>query len=121
MEAGTGAVSTTESTTIAGLAAVAFEKYADRPAVRFKTADGWQEQTFEEVGDIASEIGRGLIDLGIAPGDRVAILANTRVEWTYVDFAATQAGTARRPDLPDELPRGVRVGAGQRRVRCRCL
>lgn len=104
MEAGTGAVSTTESTTIAGLAAVAFEKYADRPAVRFKTADGWQEQTFEEVGDIASEIGRGFIDLGIAPGDRVAILANTRVEWTYVDFAATQAGTALVPIYQTNSP-----------------
>ncbi len=39
MEAGTGTVSTTESTTIAGLAAAAFEKYADRPAVKFKTAE----------------------------------------------------------------------------------
>ncbi len=104
MEAGTGTVSTTESTTIAGLAAAAFEKYADRPAVKFKTADGWQEQTFAEVGDIASEIGRGLIDLGIAPGDRVAILSNTRVEWTYVDFAATQAGATVVPIYQTNSP-----------------
>ena len=104
MEAGTGAVSTTESTTIAGLAAAAFEKYADRPAVKFKTADGWQEQTFAEVGEIASEIGRGLIDLGIAPGDRVAILSNTRVEWTYVDFGATQAGATVVPIYQTNSP-----------------
>ena len=29
----------------------------------------------------------GLIDLGIAGGDRVCILCNTRPEWTYCDFA----------------------------------
>ncbi len=104
MEASTGTVSTTESTTIAGLAAAAFEKYAARPAVKFKTAEGWQEQTFAEVGEIASEIGRGLIDLGIEPGERVAILSNTRVEWTYADFGATQAGATVVPIYQTNSP-----------------
>ena len=104
MEAGTGTVSTTNSTTIAELASLAFEKYADRPAVKFKTADGWQEQTFAEVGEIASEIGRGLIALGIQPGERVSILSNTRVEWTYADFGATMAGATVVPIYQTNSP-----------------
>ncbi|MBJ7330383.1 MAG: AMP-binding protein, partial [Solirubrobacteraceae bacterium] len=104
MEASTGTVSTTDSTTIAGLAAAAFEKYAERPAVRFKTPDGWGGQTFAEVGEIVSEAGRGFIDLGIAPGDKVAILCNTRVEWTYADFALIQAGATVVPIYQTNSP-----------------
>jgi long-chain acyl-CoA synthetase len=100
----TGTVSTTGSSTIAELAAAAFAKYAERPAVKFKTTDGWQEQTYAEVGAIASEIGRGLIDLGIQPGDRVAILSDTRVEWTYADFAITQAGATVVPIYQTNSP-----------------
>ena len=38
------------------------------------------------------ETALGLIDLGIEPGERVCILANTRPEWSYADLAATSAG-----------------------------
>ena len=104
MEASTGTISTTDSTTIAGLAAASFAQYADRRAVRFKTADGWAEQTYAEVGEIVSEVARGLIDLGIQPGDRVAILANTRVEWTYADFGVTMTGAAVVPIYQTNSP-----------------
>ena len=52
----------------------------------------------------------GLMDLGIEKGDKVALLSNTRPEWTYFDFAALSARRHRRPDLPgapnspDECP-----------------
>ena len=90
--ASTATVSSTGSKTIADLMERAATMYADRPAVRFKRDGAWQDVTFAEVGEIVSEIGRGLIDLGIAPGERVGILANTRPEWTYCDFAATSIG-----------------------------
>ena len=38
------------------------------------------------------EVGLGLIDLGIQPGERVCILANTRPEWSYADMGATGTG-----------------------------
>src|SRR6476646_5129244 len=44
--------------------------------------------------------------LGIEKGDKVAILANTRPEWTYVDFAALSVGAIVVPiyqtNTPDE-------------------
>ena len=46
----------------------------------------------------------GLIDLGIEKGDKVAILANTRAEWTYFDFAALTAGATVVPIYQTNSP-----------------
>ena len=76
------AIETTGSSTIADMMGLAAEKYADQVAVTFKRGDDWAEISYREVGDIVSEVARGLIDLGLEPGDRAAILCSTRVEWT---------------------------------------
>jgi long-chain acyl-CoA synthetase len=44
--------------------------------------------SYEELGRAVREIAGGLIALGIAPKDRVAIIANTRAEWTLADLGA---------------------------------
>src|SRR5437016_5559795 len=68
------------SRTIADLLPLAARKHGSRRAILYKDDSGeWVSKTFTE-------------DLGIAPGDKVAILANTRPEWTYFDFAALSAG-----------------------------
>jgi long-chain acyl-CoA synthetase len=41
--------------------------------------------SYSELGNISSEIARGLISLGIEPGDRVAILGLTSPDWTLAD------------------------------------
>ena len=46
----------------------------------------------------------GLIDLGVQKGDKVAILANTRPEWTYFDFAALTAGATVVPIYQTNSP-----------------
>ena len=91
MEAGTAAQST-GSKTIADLIGRAAELYGDRVAARHKADGEWHDVTYARLAEIASEIGRGLLDLGIQPGDRVCILANTRVEWTYCDLGITSTG-----------------------------
>ena len=55
---------------------------------------------FAQLGTICSEIARGLIDLGIAPGDKVALLCTTRPEWSYVDLAISAAGGVVVPIYP---------------------
>jgi long-chain acyl-CoA synthetase len=116
MEA-TTAPSTVESTgskTIADLLPKAAEKYADKVAVKFKDAESgeWRDVTFREVGEIVSEIGRGLIDLGIEPGDRVSLLCNTRAEWTYADFAISTTGAVVVPIYPTNSPEECEWVAG---------
>jgi long-chain acyl-CoA synthetase len=88
----TAAPSAIASQTIADLIPRAAERYGDRAAVRFKRDGAWQDVTYAELDQIVSEIALGLIDLGIEPGERVCILANTRPEWSYADLAATSAG-----------------------------
>src|SRR5262245_49317712 len=53
---------------------------------------GWL--TWSEVGQRATAIAAGLIGLGVAPEDRVAILASTRLEWVLVDLGVMCAGAA---------------------------
>jgi long-chain acyl-CoA synthetase len=91
MEA-TATASMTGSQTIADLIPQSAAEYADQVAVRYKRDGSWQDVTYGQLADTVQEIGLGLIDLGIEPGDRVCILANTRPEWSYADMAATSAG-----------------------------
>src|SRR3954451_5715617 len=93
--------------TIADLLPLAARKHGSRRAILYKDESGeWVSKSFAEVGDIVRSLSLGLIDLGIAPGDKVAILANTRPEWTYFDFAALSAGAVVVPiyqtNSPDE-------------------
>ncbi len=94
----------TGSATIADLLLRAADRYADLPAVRAKRDGAWEDTSFAEVGTIVSEVARGLIDLGVEPGDRVALLCTTRPEWSYVDFAISAAGGVVVPIYPTNSP-----------------
>src|SRR6185295_13536960 len=48
--------------------------------------------SYADVGRAADEIANGLATLGVQPGDRVAILASTRAEWTLADLGTLWAG-----------------------------
>jgi long-chain acyl-CoA synthetase len=89
----TTSVSTTGSLTIADLIPRAADAFAERTAVRYKRDGAWHDVTYAQMAEIVQEIGLGLIDLGIQPGERLCILGNTRPEWSYADMAATSAGT----------------------------
>jgi long-chain acyl-CoA synthetase len=104
MEAGTAAQHTTGSKTIADLSRKAAETFGDRVAIRHKRDGAWHDVTFAQAYQVVSEIGRGLIDLGIAPGERVCILADTRPEWTYADFGIAAAGAVVVPIYPTNAP-----------------
>ena len=94
----------TGSATIADLVGLAAERYGAQPAVRHKVGGEWRDVSYADVAEIVSEVGRGLIDLGIEAGDRVAILCQTRPDWTYADFGATSAGAVVVPIYPTNSP-----------------
>ena len=54
--------------------------------------EGWQPVTAREVEEEIRATAKGLIASGIQIGDRVAIMARTRYEWTILDFATWFAG-----------------------------
>src|SRR3954470_24455450 len=113
MQAGTTVpVRTTGSKTIADLIGRAAEQYGERVAARHKTDGGWRDVTFAEAADAAREIGLGLIDLGIEPGERVCLLSTTRIEWTYCDFAISSAGAVVVPIYATNSPEECEWVAG---------
>jgi long-chain acyl-CoA synthetase len=100
----TAAASTTGSKTIADLIPRSAAEHAEDIAVRYKRDGAWHEVTYAELATVVQEIGLGLIDLGVQPGDRLCILANTRPEWSYVDMAAASAGSIVVPIYPTNSP-----------------
>jgi long-chain acyl-CoA synthetase len=54
----------------------------------------WQDVTWKDFGDQVTAVAKGLIAAGVAAGDRVALQAKTRYEWTVLDFAIWTAGGA---------------------------
>jgi long-chain acyl-CoA synthetase len=95
---------TTGSKTIADLVSRAAAEHGERAAVRYKRDGSWHDVSYVELAQIVGEIGLGLIELGVQPGDRLCILANTRPEWTYADMAATSAGAVVVPIYQTNAP-----------------
>src|SRR3954451_549351 len=94
----------TGSVTIADIVGLAAERYGEQPAARFKRDGEWCNVSFTQLHETVSEISRGLIDLGLQAGDRVALLCTTRVEWSYADFGITCAGACVVPIYPSNSP-----------------
>jgi long-chain acyl-CoA synthetase len=112
MESSTAAPESTGSRTIADMMGLAAERYGDRIAATYKRGDEWVEVGYRELGETVSEIARGLIDLGLEPGDRAAVLCTTRPEWTYASFGITSAGGVVVPIYPTNSPEECEWVAG---------
>ncbi|MFG2195457.1 AMP-dependent synthetase/ligase [Streptomyces sp. NPDC048639] len=77
------------------------DRFGDLPALRFRQGDGWAGLTYGELRETVRAVGRGLIGgLGVRAGDRVAILAETRPEWTYAHLGVLAAGAVAVPVYP---------------------
>ena len=64
----------------------------DRITMSRPLGDGWQPMTARQVEEEIRSTAKGLVAAGIQIGDRVAIMARTRYEWTILDFAIWYAG-----------------------------
>jgi long-chain acyl-CoA synthetase len=94
----------TKSATLADLLPLSAKLYGDATAVRFKQDGEWVARSFDDVLEIVRSLSLGLIGLGVEKGDKVSILANTRPEWTYFDFAALSAGAVVVPIYQTNSP-----------------
>ena len=80
------------------------ERSADHPAQQFKQGTGWATITWREVGETVRELALGLLALGRAKGDSVALLSASRAEWVQADFAIFTAGCVTVPVYPTYPP-----------------
>lgn len=64
----------------------------DRPTVAVRSGDGFVEHDARWFTAQVERFARGLIGAGVQHGDRVAVLSRTRVEFTFIDYAAWRIG-----------------------------
>jgi long-chain acyl-CoA synthetase len=91
--------------TVAALPSSAAERFGDRMAARYRVDGEWREITYTESVAAIEEIALGLAELGIEPGDRVGILADTRLEWTLASYGISAAGGVVVPVYPTNSAR----------------
>jgi long-chain acyl-CoA synthetase len=76
--------------------AVAAER-GDQPFLWSKADGGFRSQTWAEAARTVNRLARGLVALGVEPGDRVALAAENRPEWAIADLAIMSAGAITVP------------------------
>ena len=97
----------------ANLAKVIFRRAAEQPQavmLRRPGPDGpqgpsgsggrygtWEAVTASQFRDEVVAVAKGLIAAGIEAGDRVAVMSQTRYEWTLIDYAIWTAGAVSVP------------------------
>jgi len=89
--------------TMASLVLDAAARYGGT-ALKYPAGDRWLEISYPNLAKGVREIAKGLIALGVQPGERVAILSNTRAEWTLADFGAICAGAVVVPVYQTNSP-----------------
>ena len=89
-----------------------------RPALmRRCRGDAVEELSTQELFDRIRDLSLGLGALGVGPGDRVAILSDSRPEWVVADLAALVAGAVTAPiypTLPEAQVRYILADSGAR-------
>src|SRR5882724_3417784 len=89
------------------LAEMFLDRAAERgvkPCFRVKRDGAWQDVSWAAVAELVRETAAGLLDLGIVPGQKVAILSSTRPEWIESDLAVYASGGVSVPIYQSSLP-----------------
>ena len=73
---------------------------AHAAAFRYKADGAWRDVTHREAAARVQALSLGLRELGLAAGEKVAILAETRLEWALTDYACLCARTTDVPIYP---------------------
>ena len=77
------------------------EKYPDQKvALAGKVNGQWREYSIDEYIEQTNIISGALIELGVQPQDKVAVISNNRPEWNILDMAITQIGGVMVPIYP---------------------
>lgn len=82
-------------------------KDPQRVAFTIKESGAWRDVTTSQFNHEARALAKGLVAKGLGEGDRLAIMARTRYEWTLLDFATWMAGGVPVPIYETSSPEQV--------------
>ena len=70
-------------------------------AVNSKTTGAWVGLSTPEVSELGNNLSAKLLSMGVAAGDKIAMISSTnRTEWVLADYAMTQIGAINVPIYP---------------------
>lgn len=79
----------------------ALEKYPQDEMFLTKYQGKWESTSTKEYVQSGNMISRGLLKLGIKPGDKIALITSaTRTEWAIMDLGISQIGAVSVPVYP---------------------
>lgn len=76
------------------------EKYPDKDALLWKEEGSYVNMTYREFWERIKQFAHGLLTIGVKKGDKVAIIANSGVQWAISDFAIASIGAVSVPVYP---------------------
>ena len=90
-----------KETRIFDILTVYTEKWPDQQVALAKKENGtWRKYSPKEYQDITRKVAYALIELGIEPKEKVAIISGNRPEWNILDMAITMIGAIDVPIYP---------------------
>ncbi len=75
-------------------------KYPQEVALAGKVGGKWKTYSTDDCIEMANKVSRGLIAMGIQPGDMIGIISGSRPEWHFCDIGIMQAGAIPVPLYP---------------------
>jgi long-chain acyl-CoA synthetase len=75
----------------------------DRARYRHYVDGTWHDVSWTAMAARVRQLAAALVDMAVAPGDRVALLSGTRAEWMEVDLAILTSGALTIPIYPSVL------------------
>jgi len=73
------------------------EKFPLEKSFIYKNGDEWKSFSTQEIVDKANAMSRGLLKLGVQPGEKVGVITyQNRGEWIIADTAISQIGAFKK-------------------------
>ena len=97
------------------------EKYSDKVFLKRRTAEGWQDYSWEEINYQIEALASYLIGIGVKEGDILSIYAQNCPEWVVADFATLYCGAANATIYPtNSAPEAAFILTDTNSIVCFC-
>jgi long-chain acyl-CoA synthetase len=80
----------------------------DHELFSIQSDDTWTNLTAKQFHKEVKALAKGLIALGVKPGDKLGLLSRTRYEWTLLDFAMMYSGAISVPIYESSSPEQIK-------------
>ncbi|MBN1154935.1 long-chain fatty acid--CoA ligase [candidate division KSB1 bacterium] len=93
-----------ESKTLVHMFQDAVTNHGDKMALMHKVSGSYTGITYNEFASRVRQLSMGLLHLGMKSGDRIALMAENRLNWPIVDFGILSIGATNVPIYPTITP-----------------